>query len=85
MTGPTVFTNAIHAEYFDKYGETFPRNKFHQQTNQIFECNDPKMTKYRLYGVDYNGVCTFSYMENVLLFSGGKKKWNQEQMERPLM
>lgn len=81
MTGPSVYTKAIHFIHNELFNETIPNKHIKQNTDIIYKKGD---ISYRLYGIDYNKYFIFSYPEAYLLYSN-KKKWTQEQHEKQLI
>lgn len=84
LTGPSVFSLAVYQTHDENitvtYGETLEHRWIGKTTDKTYESADGKF-KYRIFGVDYNGFCTYTNPYKEYLFEN-KTHWRQEQYQK---
>lgn len=80
LTGPSVFTLAVHMMH-DQYipNVSLVHSEITAETDRIYE-NKEAGFKYRIFGVDYNGFCSFENPYKKELFVN-KTHWREQQCQ----
>ena len=81
MTGPIVFSKAIHDIFKVLYSKELVHDNFSTNTDITYHKN---MIKFRIYGIDYNEYCTFKHEDWEILYHK-KRHWRQEVNEHNLL
>lgn len=79
LTGPGVYSRAIHDLYRESTGKTINDGKHVDDSyTETFQIHGMQC---RIFGVDYQGHCTFKYLESDFLYKE-RKHWREEQAEK---
>jgi mannosyltransferase OCH1-like enzyme len=79
LTGPSVFSLAIYMTHNELFETPLRHSEISSLTDTTYEKGN---VKYRVYGVDYNGYCSYTNPYKTLLYEN-KIHWRQEQYTKP--